>query len=109
MATFAHKLLCSCKRIWLWRSHWMVVMQDFFGVELSVGDIVISSFGSSWSNADVFEYCTVLRFTEKAVVVNQLKIKTKHGKQSRKPANQLIKVDPAQYTMYILKKQKETA
>lgn len=84
-------------------------MVDFFGAELSVGDTVITSFGNGWNqDLDIYEYCEIIRFTEKAVVVIRLKIKTKFGKQKRVPAHHLIKVDPAHYTMYILKKSKET-
>ena len=84
-------------------------MQYFFGVELSVGDTVIASFGSPWGDKDVYEYCEIERFTNKAVIINRLKLKLKSKNESRRMyAHHLIKVDPAQYTMYILKKQKET-
>jgi hypothetical protein len=82
-------------------------MQDFFGNDLSVGDIVIASFGSPWGDKDVYEYCEIERFTNKAVIVNRLKLKPKNETR-RMYAHHLIKIDPAQYTMYILKKQKET-
>ena len=83
-------------------------MIDFLGNDLAVGDTVIANFVRSWGN-DIFEYCTVVRFTEKAVIVDRLNIKTEKSKQKRVPAHHLIKVDPAHYTMYILKKSKETA
>ena len=84
-------------------------MQDFFNNELAVGDTVLTCFGNGWDpTRDIYEYCEIVRFTEKAVIVNRLKIKRKENKQKRVLARTLIKVDPAHYTMYILKKQKET-
>ena len=85
-------------------------MVDFFGHELSIGDTVITSCGNGWNqDRDIYEYCEIVRFTDKAVVVNRLKLKKNSSKETRRvPAHHLIKVDPAHYTMYILKKQKET-
>lgn len=85
-------------------------MVDFFGHELSIGDTVITSFGNGWNqDRDIYEYCEIVRFTDKAVIVDRLKIKRENDKQKRVPAHHLIKVDAAQHTMYILKKSKETA
>ena len=85
-------------------------MVDFFENDLSVGDIVVTAFSTAWGNGDLYEYCEVERFTEKAVVVSRLKLKKSSSKETRRvPAHHLIKVDPAHYTMYILKKSKETA
>lgn len=85
-------------------------MVDFFENDLSIGDIVITAFSKPWSNEDLYEYCEVERFTEKAVVVNRLKLKKSSSKETRRvPAHHLIKIDPAHYTMYILKKSKEPA
>ena len=86
-------------------------MIDFLGNDLSIGDTVIISFGNGWNqDQDIYEYCEIERFTEKAVVVNRLKLKKSSSKETRRvPAHHLIKVDPAHYTMYILKKSKETA
>lgn len=83
-------------------------MVDFFGNNLSVGDTVITSFGNGWNqDLDIYEYCEIIRFTEKAVIVNRLKLKRK--KESKRVlAHHLIKVDPAHYTMYVLKKSKDT-
>lgn len=83
-------------------------MLDFFENDLAVGDIVVTPFTTSWGK-DIYEYCKVERFTEKAVIVNRLKLKeASKAKTKRVPAHHLIKVDSAHYTMYILKKQKET-
>lgn len=82
-------------------------MQDFLGNDLQVGDTVLTSFGNSWASDDIFEYCIIVRFTNKAVIVERLKIKNTKAKEKRVPAHHLIKVDAAHYTMYILKKQKE--
>ena len=83
-------------------------MLDFLEQDLAVGDFVITSFGKPWNAGDIFEYCKIVRFTEKAVIVERLKIIQKNNKQKRVISAHLIKVDPAQHTMYTLKKQKET-
>ena len=83
-------------------------MLDFFGNNLAVGDTVVTPFITSWEK-DIYEYCKIERFTEKAAVVNRLKLKEdSKARTKRVPTHHLIKVDPAHYTMYILKKQKET-
>lgn len=79
---------------------------DFLGNSLGVGDIVLTCFGNGWSQIqDIYEYCEIIRFTDKAVIVDRLNIKREKTKQKRVPANHLIKVDSKHYTMYILKKQ----
>ncbi len=78
-------------------------MQDFFNNPIAVGDTVITSFSGIWANQDVFEYCIVKRFTNKQVIVERPGIKRTQYKEKRLHSHQLIKVDPAQYTLYILK------
>ena len=81
---------------------------DFLGNTLSVGDIVVTSFSQPWGNSDLYEYCKVERFTQKAVIINRLKLKEdSRARTKRVSAHHLIKVDPAHYTMYILKQSKE--
>ena len=77
-------------------------MQDFFGNPISVGDYVITSFSGIWADKDAFEYCIVKRFTAKQVIVERPGIKRKQFKEKRLHDFQLIKVDPEQYTLYIL-------
>jgi hypothetical protein len=85
------------------------MMQDFFGNPIVEGDYVITSFNYLWGNNDVFEYCIIKRFTNKQVIVDRPGIKKQQFKEKRLFSNQLIKVDPAQYTLYILRnKNKET-
>jgi hypothetical protein len=85
------------------------MMQDFFGNTIAEGDYVITSFNSLWGNNDVFEYCIIKRFTKTQVIVDRPGIKRQQFKEKRLFSNQLIKVDPAQYTLYILRnKNKET-
>lgn len=85
-------------------------MVDFFGRDLAVDDIVITSFGNGWNQSrDIYEYCKIERFTEKAVFVDRLNLKeNSKARNKRVPAHHLIKIDPEHYTMYILKKSKET-
>ena len=84
-------------------------MNDFFGNPLEVGDYVITSFVTPWGDSELFEYCIIKRFTPKQVIVERPNIKRKQFKEKRMFANQLIKVDAEQYTLYILKnKTKET-
>ena len=84
-------------------------MQDFFGNPIAVGDYVITSFGGIWADKPAFEYCVIKRFTAKQVIVERPDIKRAQHKEKRVHSHQVIKVDPAQYTLYILKnKNKET-
>ena len=75
---------------------------DFLGNRLEVGDIVLIK---STGFFDSFEFCEIVSFTEKNVLVERKNIKRARHKNKRIPAHQTIKVDRKYYTMYLLKKQ----
>jgi len=85
-------------------------MKDFLGNDLNLGDIVLTTSSTGFYNwkGDIFEFGEVFRFNKKSVVLRRLSGKKTDGKHKRVDPSHVFKVDPAEYTMYVLAQSKES-